>query len=291
MSPKAFKNQLTFWIVDGTVYSRAARSLHVIGFPPTLVWQWGHRSQGWKGQAQEGRCRRHLGFACLGPWGLEKLVFGGEWLLRESTWPPPSTPLLSGLCSDKEPACQCRRCKRHRFDPLIGKISWRRERLPTLVFLPGEFHGQKSLVGYSPWGCKEWDTSEHTHFISKVKLAILTILWGWFTLLCNHSHCPSPELYHLPKLNSIPLNTNSPSLPPPVFGKHSPITVSVNLTPLGASRAKANRVLLREHTGHSKHPLPTTQETTLHMDIPSWSIPKSDWLYSLQLREGEALYS
>ena len=48
------------------------------------------------------------------------------------------------------------------------------------------------------------------------------------------------------------------------------------------SRANANRVLPREHTGHSKHPLPTTQEKTLHMDISRWSILKSDWLYSLQ---------
>ena len=48
------------------------------------------------------------------------------------------------------------------------------------------------------------------------------------------------------------------------------------------SRAKTNRVLPREHTGHSKHPLPTTQEKTLHMDITRWSTLKSDWLYSLQ---------
>ena len=48
------------------------------------------------------------------------------------------------------------------------------------------------------------------------------------------------------------------------------------------SRAKANRVLLRGHTGHTKHPLPTTQEKTLHMDITRWSTSKSDWLYSLQ---------
>ena len=48
------------------------------------------------------------------------------------------------------------------------------------------------------------------------------------------------------------------------------------------SRAKANRVLPREHTGHNKHPLPTTQEKTLHMDITRWSTQKSDWLYSLQ---------
>ena len=56
------------------------------------------------------------------------------------------------------------------------------------------------------------------------------------------------------------------------------------------SRAKANRVLSRECTGHSKHPLPTTQETTLHMDITRWSVLKSDWLYSLPLRM-ENLYT
>jgi len=42
------------------------------------------------------------------------------------------------------------------------------------------------------------------------------------------------------------------------------------------SRAKANGVLPREHTGHKKHSLPTTQKKTLHMDITRWSTPKSD---------------
>ena len=56
------------------------------------------------------------------------------------------------------------------------------------------------------------------------------------------------------------------------------------------SRAKANRVLLREHTGHSKDSLPTTQEKTLHMGITRWSTPKSDWLYSLQPKM-EKLYT
>ena len=48
------------------------------------------------------------------------------------------------------------------------------------------------------------------------------------------------------------------------------------------SRAKTNRILPRKCTGHSKHPLPTTQEKTLHMDISRWSTLKSDWLCSLQ---------
>ena len=48
------------------------------------------------------------------------------------------------------------------------------------------------------------------------------------------------------------------------------------------AKAKASRVLKREFTGHSKNPLPTTKEMTLHIDITRWSIMKSDWLYSLQ---------
>jgi len=48
----------------------------------------------------------------------------------------------------------------HRFDPWVGKIPWRREWLPTSVFLPEEFHGHKSLAGYSPWDRKELDTTE-----------------------------------------------------------------------------------------------------------------------------------
>ena len=55
-------------------------------------------------------------------------------------------------------------------------------------------------------------------------------------------------------------------------------------------QAKTNRVLPREHTGHSKHPLPTTQEKTLYMDITRWPTPKSDWLYSLQPKM-EKLYA
>ena len=57
-------------------------------------------------------------------------------------------------------------CRRPRFSTWVRKISWRREQLHTSVFLPGEFHGQRSLVGYSPWDCTESDTSElltHTH--------------------------------------------------------------------------------------------------------------------------------
>ena len=54
----------------------------------------------------------------------------------------------------KESTCQCRRCKRRGLDPWVEKIFRRRKWQPAPVFLPGEFHGQKSQVGYSPWGTK-----------------------------------------------------------------------------------------------------------------------------------------
>ena len=57
--------------------------------------------------------------------------------------------------SGKELPCQCKRCKRLRLDPWVGKIPWRRERLPTPVFWLGKFHEQ-----YSPWSHKESDKSE-----------------------------------------------------------------------------------------------------------------------------------
>ena len=56
------------------------------------------------------------------------------------------------------------------FNPWVGKISWRRKWQPTPVFLPGEFHGHRSLVGYSKWGRKELDMTErltHTHTLWK----------------------------------------------------------------------------------------------------------------------------
>ena len=49
------------------------------------------------------------------------------------------------------------------FDPWVGKTPYWRKWQPTPVFLPGESHGQGSLVGYSPWGRRESDTAEHTH--------------------------------------------------------------------------------------------------------------------------------
>ena len=67
-----------------------------------------------------------------------------------------------GSARGKELACQCRRHKRLGSDTWVGKIPWRRAWQPNPVFLPMESHGQRSLAGYSPWGCKDFDTSDAT---------------------------------------------------------------------------------------------------------------------------------
>ena len=72
----------------------------------------------------------------------------------------------TGGASGKEPASQCRRHTRRRFDPWVRKIPWRRGWQHTPVFLPGEFHGQRSWVAYSPWGRTELDMTEVTEHAS-----------------------------------------------------------------------------------------------------------------------------
>ena len=58
--------------------------------------------------------------------------------------------LLFYLHSEKEPTCQCKRHRRHGFDPWVRKIPWRWAWQPTPAFLPGQSHGQRNLAGYSP---------------------------------------------------------------------------------------------------------------------------------------------
>ena len=85
----------------------------------------------------------------LGSNNFKSIVYG-EFLIT-------STSLTQGLpwwLNGKESARQCRRLG---FDPWVGKILWRKKGQPTPIFLPGKPHGQRSLVGYSPWGCKESD--------------------------------------------------------------------------------------------------------------------------------------
>ena len=97
----------------------------------------------------------------------------------------------------KKLACQCRRHKRRSFHPWVGKIPWSRKWQPTLVFLPGKFHGQRSLVGYSAWGQRVWYNWAHTHtqvlnpfwvFLSQVKSP------QYFHFFFNLTSCPCHQV-------------------------------------------------------------------------------------------------
>ena len=64
-----------------------------------------------------------------------------------------------------------------RFNPWVWKILWRRKWHPTPVFLNGKFHGQRSLVGYSPQGRKESDITEHVRKMEQTLLLVFQQEW------------------------------------------------------------------------------------------------------------------
>ena len=109
-------------------------------------------------------------------------------------WKPEIFRWLSG----KESACQCRRHRRHGFDPWVRKISWRRKWQSTLVFLLGKFHGQRSLVDYSPWDHKECPLSETWTFSIQIKFRGMTVAQNNQTCLGTPQRWPSPLLWTQP---------------------------------------------------------------------------------------------
>ena len=109
----------------------------------------------------------------------------------------------------QEFACLCIWCG---FNPWVRKIPWQKKWLPTLVFLPGRSHGQRSLAGYSPWGCKDMTEQTHTHTHSWLRIPFSspgmwglpqlksiqpTHVWFWYLEFCLLSH-----RHHLSDLSS-----------------------------------------------------------------------------------------
>ena len=114
--------------------------------------------------------------------------------------------------SGKEPASQCRRRKRRRFDLCVGKIPWRMAWQPTPVFLPGESGGQRSLEGYGPQSRRESDMTKATEHVC-------THVWHW-------SFPASPSIVFLEQLLQV-LPQNPPCHPVSCLHSHQnprPIT-------------------------------------------------------------------
>ena len=151
-----------------------------------------------------------------------------------------------GGASGKELTCQWW-SKRLRLDVWVGMIPWGSAWQLTPVFFPRESHGQRSL-----------------------RAIVLRIPQSWTQLKQLRTNTQKRCSFHYRGLESKRRKSRNTWSNRQIWPWHTEW-----------SRTKANRVLLRERTGHSKHPLPTTQEKTLYMDITRWSTLKSDWLYSL----------
>ena len=106
--------------------------------------------------------------------------------------------ILYGLpwwLSSEISACLCRRCG---FNPWVRKTPWRRKRQPTLVFLPGKSHGQRSLASYSPWGLKEPDTTQllstHSNLQSQLSLRTWYLGISWPEVKSAQGFCREREV-------------------------------------------------------------------------------------------------
>ena len=103
----------------------------------------------------------------------------------------------------------CLQCRRPGSDPWIGKIPWGWEQLPTPVFWPEQFHGQRVLAGYTPWGLKESNTTE------QISLSVFT---SWEAVVVKN---PSENAGDIKDMGLIPGFRQSPGegngYPLPVF--------------------------------------------------------------------------
>ena len=192
--------------------------------------------------------------------------------------------------SGKEPTCQLRR---HRVDPWVGKIPWRRKLQPTPVFLPGKSNGQRRLVGHSPWGCRvtrDWVTKQQQCAFSWVELLTHRpvvrhwelLAFGAGSLLVVGAACAPWHAWQGPRAP----RTNASSSPSPWF---RPLTVSKwpPITPL-VEKSWSTWCSKKLHFKYTKDGLPWWSrgwDSVLPMQGAPGSIPgQGTRLHMLQLR-------
>ena len=125
--------------------------------------------------------------------------------------------------SGKESACQYRRHKRCWFNPWVGKIPWSRKWQPTSVVLPGKFHGQRSLEGYSSWCCKELDMTEWL----STDVSALEIPVSWYLKKRKNERQTLKTLFRRLMSELLQVTTISISRQPLDWLKHSPLKQNI----------------------------------------------------------------
>ena len=168
-------------------------------------------------------------------------------------------------------------------DEMVGRHHWFNGH--EFEQAPGDCEGQGSLACCSPWGHKELDMTEWLNNKNEKKKWI-----NFFKrkgILNNEMN--TDRTWALLRKNGLLPDTVVPLM---ALRKSRDTWKNRQIRPWSAEwcRAKAHRVLPREHTGDSKHPLPTIQEKTLHMAITRWSTAKSDIIF-FAAKDGEAPYS
>ena len=116
------------------------------GMTEDEMFGWHHRLYGHEFEQALGDGEGQGSLECCSPWGCKESD-----TTKGLTTKQAHCNASTGGASSKEPACQYRRHKRCWFDPWAWELPWRRKWQLTPVCMLGESHGQRSLVGYSPW--------------------------------------------------------------------------------------------------------------------------------------------
>ena len=128
------------------------------------------------------------------------------WLLIYMSWGFPAGSVIKN--SDKESVCQCRRWRKCRFDPWARRIPWRRKWQPAPVFLPGKYHGQSSLAGYSLWSRKEFNMTKQLSMQAYIWVCIVP---GGFNFPPEPRHSPQHTFFCAPLSIVFPLQVMKPN--------------------------------------------------------------------------------
>ena len=160
LTARSLSNPITFWflLILWQGKSKARASLAQIVKNPPAMWKTKVQSMCQEDPLEKEMATHSNILVWRIPWTEEQPIAHGA---AESC----TTSFFFGLpgsARGKEFTYQCRRCRRHGFHSWIGKIPWNRKWQLAPVFLPRKSHGQRRLLGYCPWGCKESNMTKHT---------------------------------------------------------------------------------------------------------------------------------